>query len=241
MGGDTVRVVVADDSVLFREGLAGLLEARGLEVIAQVGDADQLIEAVGGLRPSLALVDIRMPPTHTNEGLLAAMELRARHPDVSVLVLSHHVESTHAAHLLADNPRGVGYLLKDRVTDVDEFIDVLRRVGAGGCVIDPEVVATLLNRMRANDPLSVLTPREREVLALMAEGRSNQAISDRLCLTAKTVETHVARIFTKLGLPPAPSDHRRVLAVITYLRSRSGLAAPPLGGAGIDPNNAADR
>jgi DNA-binding NarL/FixJ family response regulator len=237
-----VRVVVADDSVLFRAGLAGLLEALGLEVIAQVGDADQLIEAVARLHPGLALVDIRMPPTHTNEGLLAALELRARHPDVGVLVLSHHVETTHAAHLLADNPRGIGYLLKDRVTDVDEFIDVLRRVGAGGCVIDPDVVATLLNRVRANDPLATLTSREHQVLALMAEGRSNQAISDRLCLTAKTVETHIARIFTKLGLPPAPSDHRRVLAVITHLRTRGGgRAAQPLGGAGTDPSTSTDR
>jgi DNA-binding NarL/FixJ family response regulator len=235
-----VRVVVADDSVLFREGLVGLLEARGLQVIAQVSDAYQLLEAVGALRPGLALVDIRMPPTHTNEGLLAALDLRARYPDVGVLVLSHHVESTHATQLLADNPRGVGYLLKDRVTDVDEFIDVLRRVGAGECVIDPEVVATLLNRLRANDPLAALTAREHEVLALMAEGRSNQAISDRLFLTVKTVETHVARIFVKLGLPPAPTDHRRVLAVITYLRSRGGLAPPLLRGAGKPQNKAAD-
>jgi len=214
-----VRVVVAEDSVLFREGLVGLLEARGLEVSAQVGDAEQLLAAVGELSPDLAIVDIRMPPTHTNEGLLAALELRSRHPGVAVLVLSHHVGSNDAARLLADNPRGVGYLLKDRVTDLDEFIDALRRVGAGGSAIDPDVVASLLSRRRANDPLAALTSREREVLALMAEGRSNQAICDRLVLTTKTVETHVSRIFTKLGLSPAPTDHRRVIAVITYLRS----------------------
>jgi DNA-binding NarL/FixJ family response regulator len=214
-----VRVVVADDSLLFREGLVGLLEARGLEVVAQVGYADELLDAVDALLPELVVVDIRMPPTHTNEGLLAALELRSRHPHVGVLVLSHHVESTYAAQLLADNPRGVGYLLKDRVTDLDEFVDALRRVGTGASVIDPEIVARLLARQRTNDLLATLTSRERQVLALMAEGRSNQAISDLLFLTAKTVETHVARIFAKLGLVPAPSDHRRVLAAITYLRT----------------------
>ncbi len=211
--------------MLFREGLAGLLEARGLTVVAQVGDADQLIQAVGTLRPDLVLVDIRMPPTHTNEGLIAAAQLRSRHPYAGVIVLSHHVETAHAAQLLADPPRGVGYLLKDRVTDLDEFVDAIRRVGAGGSVIDPDIVARLLNRMRADDPLAALTPRERQVLGLMAEGRSNRAIGGLLFLTAKTVETHVARIFTKLGLPPAPSDHRRVLAVITYLRTRDGSTA----------------
>jgi DNA-binding NarL/FixJ family response regulator len=214
-----MRVVIADDSVLFREGLVSLLEARGLEVVAQVGDADQLVGAVDTLHPDLALVDIRMPPSHTTEGLRAALDLRSRYPEVGVLVLSHHVESTHAAQLLADNPRGAGYLLKDRVTDLDEFVDALRRIGAGGSVIDPDIVANLLNRRRASNPLAVLTAREREVLALMAEGRSNQAISDLLVLTAKTVETHVSRIFTKLGLSPAVSDNRRVLAVITYLRT----------------------
>jgi DNA-binding NarL/FixJ family response regulator len=214
-----MRVVVADDSVLFRQGLVGLLESRGIEVTAQVGDADALLEAVRALRPDLTIVDIRMPPSHTNEGLLAALYLRAHYPDVGVLVLSHHVESTHATELLADNPHGVGYLLKDRVSDLDEFVAALRHVGAGGSVIDPDVVAGLLSRQRTNDPLATLTTREREVLALMAEGRSNQAISDLLVLTTKTVETHVARIFVKLGLLPAPNDHRRVLAVIKYLRS----------------------
>jgi DNA-binding NarL/FixJ family response regulator len=214
-----MRIVIADDSVLFREGLVGLLRARGLEVVGQVGDAEQLVTAVDALGPDLAVVDIRMPPTHTNEGLLAALDLRARHPEVGVLVLSHHVESVHAARLLADNPRGVGYLLKDRVSDVDEFVDALLRVGGSGSAIDPEVVSGLLRRRREHDPLAGLTAREREVLALMAEGRSNPAICQRLFLTAKTVETHVSRIFTKLGLPPDAADHRRVLAVIAYLRS----------------------
>jgi DNA-binding NarL/FixJ family response regulator len=219
VGGDPVRVVIADDSVLFREGLVGLLTAREVEVVGQVGDAERLLEAVRAHRPDLAVVDIRMPPTHTNEGLLAAMDLRERGHRTGVLVLSHHVESVHAARLLADDPRGVGYLLKDRVSDVDEFIDALRRVAAGGSVIDPEVVSRMLNRRRQRDPLAALTPREREVLALMAEGRSNPAICQRLFLTPKTVETHVSRIFAKLGLPPDASDHRRVLAVITYLRT----------------------
>ncbi len=217
-----MRVVIADDSILFREGLVGLLRARGVEIVAQVGDSVQLAEAVRTLRHHPAIVDIRMPPSNTNEGLLAALEIRRHHREISVLVLSHHVESTQAARLLTDNPRGVGYLLKDRVTDLDEFIDALKRVAAGGSVIDPDVIAGLLSRQRANDPLARLTPREREVLALMAEGRSNPAIGGMLFLTPKTVETHVARIFTKLGLPPATSDHRRVLAVITYLRSLGG-------------------
>jgi DNA-binding NarL/FixJ family response regulator len=205
-----VRVVVADDSVLFREGLVGLLRARGLPVVAQVGDAAALLAAVDELRPDLALVDIRMPPSHTNENLLAALELRSRHPQIGLVVLSHHVESVHAARLLADHPRGVGYLLKDRVSDLDEFVESLRRAAARGSVVDPDAVVSLLRRRRTGDPLAVLTAREREVLALMAEGRSNQAICDRLFLTAKTVETHASRIFTKLGLPQLPGDHRRV-------------------------------
>jgi DNA-binding NarL/FixJ family response regulator len=235
-----MRVVIADDSLLFREGLVSLLQARGVEVIAQVGDADELGEAVRSLCPDLALVDIRMPPTHTNEGLLAALDLRRRHPHVAVLLLSHHVESNQAARLLMDNPRGVGYLLKDRVTDLNEFIDVLERVAAGGSVIDPDVIVGLLSRQRANDPLAALTPREREVLALMAEGRSNPAIGGLLFLNPKTVETHVARIFTKLGLAPATSDHRRVLAVITYLRALGGASTPLLGGTRVRPDNAGD-
>ncbi len=225
MGGDTVRIVIAEDAVLFREGLVRLIEATGITVAAHVGDGTALVNAVKTLDPDVAVVDIRMPPTHTNEGLLAAHELRANHPDVGVLLLSQHVETVHAARLLADNPRGVGYLLKDRVADVDEFVDALRRVGSGGSAIDPEIVATLIGRRRDPDPLANLTSRERDVLALMAEGRSNQAIGERLILTLKTVETHVSRIFTKLGLQPDAGDHRRVLAVITYLRNPE-LSAP---------------
>jgi DNA-binding NarL/FixJ family response regulator len=214
-----MRVLIADDSVLFREGLVGLLKARGLAVVGQVGDAPHLLAAVDECRPDLAVVDIRMPPTHTNEGMVAALDLRARHPEVGVLVLSHHVESVHATRLLAEDPRGVGYLLKDRVSDVDEFVEALRRVATGGSVVDAEVVSSLLRRRRAPDPLAALTAREREVLAMMAEGHSNPAICQRLFLTAKTVETHVSRIFTKLGLPPDAAGHRRVLAVLAYLRS----------------------
>jgi DNA-binding NarL/FixJ family response regulator len=214
-----VQVVVAEDSLLFREGLVRLLESTGIEVVARVGDAVTLIEAVDALRPDLVLVDVRMPPTHTDEGLVAAVEIRSRHPGTAVVGLSHHVESHQAARLLGDSPAGLGYLLKDRVTDLDEFADSIRRVAAGGSVIDPHVVSMLMRRRRT-DVLAALTPRERDVLALMAEGRSNQAICEHLLLGAKTLETHVGNIFSKLGLLPAPDDHRRVLAVLTYLRSR---------------------
>jgi DNA-binding NarL/FixJ family response regulator len=215
-----MRVALADDSVLFREGLVGLLESHGMQVIFQASDAAGLINRLADDLPDLVILDIRMPPTHTNEGLLAAIELRQAHPGMGVLVLSHHVESHHAVQLLADNPAGVGYLLKDRVTDLDAFIDAVRTVGHGGSIIDPEVVGALLGRRREQDRLAELTAREREVLALMAEGRTNQAICDRLVLGPKTVESHVASIFSKLDLLPAPDDHRRVLAVITYLRAR---------------------
>ena len=214
-----MQVVVAEDSLLFREGLVRLLESTGIDVVARVGDAPTLIEAVDALRPELVLVDVRMPPTHTDEGLVAAVEIRSRHPETAVMVLSHHVESHQAARLLGENSAGVGYLLKDRVTDLDEFADSIRRVAAGGSVIDPHVVSMLMRRGQS-DLLDALTTRERDVLALMAEARSNQAICEHLLLGAKTVETHVGNIFTKLDLLPAPDDHRRVLAVLTYLRSR---------------------
>ena len=211
-----MRLILADDSVLFREGLARLLADAGLEVVAQAGDAVGLMEATGRLLPDLVIVDIRMPPSHTNEGLLAAIEIRALHPRTGVLVLSHHVESEHALRLLASGG-GVGYLLKDRVIDLGEFVASLEVLAGGGSVVDPSLVAQLVGRPR---PLiKELTEREAEVLALMAEGRSNQAIGQRLFLGAKTVETHVRNIFSKLDLLPAGDDHRRVLAVLTYLRS----------------------
>lgn len=214
-----MRIVVAEDSVLFREGLVRLLEDAGFEVVAQAADADQLDQAVEAHQPELAIVDVRMPPTHTDEGLRSAIKLRGRHPTLCVLVLTHHVETTAAIRLLEESSSGVGYLLKDRVTDLAEFTEAVARVGSGGSAIDPEVVAVLLGRQRRRDPLADLTTREREVLALMAEGRSNQAIAEHLFIGAKTVESHVASILTKLGLLPSPDDHRRVLAVLTYLRS----------------------
>jgi DNA-binding NarL/FixJ family response regulator len=214
-----VRVVIADDAVLFREGLVRLLEAAGIHVAGQVGDAEQLLARVRADQPDAAVVDIRMPPTHTREGLDAARRVRAEHPEVGVLVLSQYVEPHHAMQLLEDGASGVGYLLKDRVADVGEVVDAVRRVAGGGSVIDPEVVAQLLGRRRARNPIEELTDREREVLALMAEGRSNQAISQRLFLSPKTVEAHVRSIFTGLDLPATPDDHRRVLAVLAFLRA----------------------
>jgi DNA-binding NarL/FixJ family response regulator len=213
-----IRVVLADDSVLFREGLARVLADNGFAVAAQAGDADGLHAAVERETPDVVVTDIRMPPTNTNEGLLAAQRIRAGHPGTGVLVLSQYVETRQAVKLLQNAPQRVGYLLKDRVSDITEFTDAVRRIARGGSVIDPEVVAQLLRR-REDGALTGLTSREREILALMAQGRSNRAIGERLFLSPKTVETHVGAIFTKLGLLPAADDHRRVLAVITYLRS----------------------
>ncbi len=215
-----LRVVVADDSVLLREGIVRLLdESEDFEVVAQAGDADDLLRKVGAHRPDVAVVDIRMPPTHTDDGLRAALEIRASHPDTAVLVLSQYVEEGYAVELVGDSAGGVGYLLKDRVADVEVFVDAVKRVAGGGSALDPEVVSQLLGRARRDDPLEHITPREREVLELMAEGRSNNAISAQLVVTERAVEKHVTSIFGKLGLPPAPEDHRRVLAVLEFLRS----------------------
>ena len=214
-----LRIVLAEDSVLLREGLARLLADGGVEVVAQVGDGPGLVAAVDAYRPDLAVVDVRMPPTHTDEGLRAARAIRAEHPSTAVLVLSQYVEEAYALDLLAESTERTGYLLKDRVSDVDTFTDAVRRVANGGSALDPEVVALLLGRRRREDPLEALTPREREVLGLMAEGRSNAAIAAALVVTERAVEKHVTSIFTKLDLTPASEDHRRVLAVLRYLQS----------------------
>ena len=214
-----MRVVIADDSVLLREGLARVLVEGGFEVAAQAGNAYELQEAVRIEEPDVAIVDVRMPPTQTDEGLRAAKEIREEHPDVAVLVLSQVVEPRHAFELFRDRPEGFGYLLKDRVLEIDEFLESVRRVGKGGTAVDPEVVAQLMGRRRERDPLEDLSPREREVLTLMAEGLSNNGICGRLFLSPKTVESHVHSIFGKLRLPPAADDHRRVLAVLAFLRA----------------------
>jgi DNA-binding NarL/FixJ family response regulator len=214
-----MRVVVAEDSVLLREGIVRLLEEGGFEVVGQAGDAEDLVRKVSAHKPDVAVVDIRMPPTSTDDGLRAALHIRRMLPDTGVLVLSQYVEEGYALELVGDGADGTGYLLKDRVADVERFIDAVRRVGDGGSVLDPEVVATLLGRRRRDDPLEELTGREREVLALMAEGRSNHAIAEQLVVTERAVEKHVTSIFGKLGLAPAPEDHRRVLAVLTFLRT----------------------
>jgi DNA-binding NarL/FixJ family response regulator len=213
------RIVLADDAVLLREALAGALAAAGFEVVGQAGDVDELMRLVDLQHPDVAVVDVRMPPTHTTEGLEAARRIRAAHPQTAILVLSQYVETRYAVDLLREDPSGIGYLLKDRVTRVADLADAVRRVAAGGSVIDPEVVARLLGRQRGHSALDELTPREREILGLMAEGRSNQAIADRLVLEVKTVEGHVRAIFSKLGLEPTAEDHRRVLAVLAYLRN----------------------
>jgi DNA-binding NarL/FixJ family response regulator len=214
-----MRVVVADDSVLLREGVVRLLEEKGFDVVAQAGDAEDLIRKVNAHKPDVAVVDIRMPPTNTDDGLRAALEIRASHPDTGVLVLSQYVEESYALDLVGDSAGGVGYLLKDRVADVDRFVESVTRVAEGGSALDPEVVAQLVGRSRRDDPLAELTPREREVMELMAEGRSNNAIAAQMIVTERAVEKHVTSIFGKLGLPPAPEDHRRVLAVLAFLRA----------------------
>ncbi|MBH5335462.1 response regulator transcription factor [Streptomyces pactum] len=221
---DRVRVVIAEDSVLLREGLTRLLTDRGHDVVAGVGDGEALLKVVreladGGELPDVVVADVRMPPTHTDEGVRAAIRLRRDHPGLGVLVLSQYVEEQYATELLANSSRGVGYLLKDRVAEVREFVDAVVRVARGGTALDPEVVAQLLGRSRKQDVLAALTPREREVLGLMAEGRTNSAIAKQLVISHGAVEKHVSNIFLKLGLSPSDGDHRRVLAVLTYLNS----------------------
>jgi DNA-binding NarL/FixJ family response regulator len=213
-----MRVVLADDAALFREALADALTRAGIDVVGQAGDGESLERLAAAARPDVAIIDVRMPPTRTTEGLDAAVRIREGDERIGLLILSQDVETRHVLRLLRDTPRGVGYLLKDRVGNFAEFVDAIRRVGSGGSVVDPEVVATLLGRGRPPGPLDELTPRERDVLALMAEGRSNLAIAEHLGLTERSVESNVRVILSKLGLEPAPTDHRRVLAVLAWLR-----------------------
>ena len=214
-----MRVAVADDGVLFRRGLVHVLQEEGIDVVAEVGNGRDLLAAVAKAEPDVVLIDIRMPPTHTVEGLDAAAAIRRDHPRVGVILLSQYVEPHAAVTLLGDGTERIGYLLKDRVTDPSELVDAIKRVAGGGAVIDPAVVAQLLQKQRVRDPLASLTPRERDVLALMAEGRSNQAVASRLFLSEKTVESHVGSILSKLGIGVERDDHRRVLAVLAFLRS----------------------
>ena len=214
-----MRIVLGEDSLLLREGLARLLEATGHEVVGQAGDAEDLLRKAGAHKPDVVIVDVRMPPTFSDEGIRAALEIRARRPGTPVRVLSEYVESSYALELFADGTDGLGYLLKQRVSDLDRFLDAVGRVAAGGSALDPEVVSHLLGRQRAGDPLGRLTPRETEVLALMAEGRSNHAIAEQLVITERAVEKHVTSIFSKLELPPTADSHRRVLAVLKYLQA----------------------
>jgi DNA-binding NarL/FixJ family response regulator len=214
-----VRAVIADDSLLLREGVARVLAEAGIEVAASVGDADALRRVVATEKPDVAIVDVRMPPTQTDEGARAAEAIRERHPEVGILMLSQVVEAHTALRLFGERPEGFGYLLKDRVLEIDDFVEAVRRVARGGTAMDPQVVAQLVGKRRGDDPIDELSPREREVLELMAEGRSNAGICAKLFLSSKTVETHVSSIFNKLRLAQAPDDHRRVLAVLAYLRS----------------------
>jgi DNA-binding NarL/FixJ family response regulator len=213
-----MRVVIADDTLLVRKGIAALLTDSGIEVAAEADDAEELLRAVDEHKPDVAIVDIRMPPTHSEEGLVAAHEIRARHPEIAIVLLSQHVEYGVATRALAEHPARLGYLLKDRVTDVDEFVATLRRVERGGTALDPQVVSRLLASDRAGGPLDELTPREREVLQLIAEGLSNPAVADRMGITLRSAEKHVSRVFSKLGLPDTGSENRRVLAVLHLLR-----------------------
>jgi DNA-binding NarL/FixJ family response regulator len=217
-GADAVRVALAEDSVLLRDGLARLLADHGFDVVSQCGDADELMRKLTAQAVDVAILDIRLPPTHTDEGLRAALEIRDRYPDTAVLVLSQYVEVGLAMQLLSDSAEGTGYLLKDRISDVSEFVDAVRRVAAGGSAIDPRIVSTLLSRERTDDPLGELTPREREVLELMASGSSNHGIADGLVISVGAVEKYVSSIFGKLGLPSTGSESRRVLAVLLFLR-----------------------
>ena len=213
-----MRIVIADDSLLVREGIASLLRRAGVEVVAEADDGDALVRLVDEHKPDAAIVDVRMPPTHTEEGLDAARTVRERHPDIGILILSQHVEVGIAMRALVESPQGLGYLLKERVTDVEDFVRTLRHVVAGGSALDPQIVSRLLADPRGDGPLGTLTPREREVLELVAEGRSNKAIADRLDVTQRAVTKHVTSIFSKLDLPPGEDDHRRILAVLTFLR-----------------------
>jgi DNA-binding NarL/FixJ family response regulator len=214
-----VRAVIADDSILLREGVARVLTDAGIEVAASVGDADALRRVVATEKPDVAIVDVRMPPTQTDEGSRAAEAIRERHPEVGILMLSQVVEAHTALRLFGERPEGFGYLLKDRVLEIDDFVEAVKRVARGGTAMDPQVVSQLVGKKRKDDPIDELSPREREVMELMAEGRSNAGICAKLFLSSKTVETHVSSIFNKLRLAPAPDDHRRVLAVLAYLRA----------------------
>jgi DNA-binding NarL/FixJ family response regulator len=220
-----VRVVIADDSLLVREGIASLLRRAGFEIVAEASTAEELLAVVGEHRPEIAIVDVRMPPTHTEEGLQAAADIRARHPDTAIVMLSSHVEAGIAMRVLAESPMRLGYLLKDRVVDLEDFAATLRHVAAGGSALDPQVVSQLLAADRDDGPLTALTPREREVLEQIAEGRSNKGIGERLGVSTGVVQKHVGAVFAKLGIPDSEDDHRRILAVLTFLRSLAAARA----------------